>query len=119
MSITRRGFLIKSAVGLLAAPAIVRAGGLMPVRAWVEEPVPDAVLSVEAYGDDGIATVVNSDGKLTRHKVSLDENGVVTIHDLKPGKVVEIRLPPLSWDHQDAGRVVNYSSVGGLLVIPL
>ena len=40
MTITRRGFLIKSAVGLLAAPAIVKVyANLMPVRAWT--PAPD------------------------------------------------------------------------------
>ena len=36
MNLTRRGFLIKSAIGLLAAPALVRMSSIMPVKAWTE-----------------------------------------------------------------------------------
>ena len=64
MNITRRGFLIKSAVGLLAAPAIVKVSSIMPVKAWTEpghgfvtlvpwqnvRPVPSANWGVGEYG---------------------------------------------------------------------
>jgi hypothetical protein len=39
----RRAFL-KGLVGLIAAPAIVRASSLMPVKAWVEALAPESIL---------------------------------------------------------------------------
>lgn len=71
MQPTRRGFLIGAAT-LLAAPAIVRASSIMPVKAFNSEPacsgsIETIISSVITSGDDAWAFSADGDcGFLTR-----------------------------------------------------
>jgi hypothetical protein len=53
---SRRGFLV-GALSLIAAPALVRASSIMPVKAWVEPAVtadpPPHSRTITAGGTDG------------------------------------------------------------------
>ena len=49
MQVNRRSLLVGGGLCLLAAPAIVRAASLMPVRAWAT-PLPPHVYGVEIAG---------------------------------------------------------------------
>src|SRR5690349_6253067 len=67
MLINRRGILVGQG-SLLAAPAIVRASSLMPVKAFVEGPFDGAEITFDCDAASGLWQIVStsfSNGQLT------------------------------------------------------
>ena len=111
MIVSRRSF-VASAIGLLAAPAIVRAGSLMPVKAWTNF----GSVPIMEYWAGGLRPV---DFKFVECGEMIPTHSAVTIRD--DGKAYLCRGPRLRPDgtvHCDPVRGLSLPTYGGTPVLP-
>ena len=91
--ITRRS-LVTGLLGLVAAPAIVRASSLMPVKAWADAAIADEIYTVTGTYSGGITIEMLREAQRILGNNDIDEDQMISVytpsHGFKVGDLITL-----------------------------